>query len=63
MKKKIVNFWHEKQGTILQITLGAIMALFIGIMIAVYLIAKQADPVILDEKGRPLHSQSVPHGY
>ena len=57
MKQAIFNFWNQKQGTILQIVLGAIMVLFICIMIAVYLIAKQANPIILDEKGKPLHSQ------
>lgn len=32
---------------------GAIMALFIGILLYVYHEAKLANPVILDEKGRP----------
>ncbi len=57
MKQVVFKFWNEKQGTILQVVLGAIMVLFICIMIAVYLIARQANPIILDEKGKPLHSQ------
>lgn len=32
--------------------LGGVMLLFIGIMLYVYQGAKQANPVILDEKGR-----------
>jgi hypothetical protein len=31
--------------------LGVIMVLFIGILIATYLIAREADPVILDDHG------------
>lgn len=57
MRKSIIDFWSEKQGTIVQLTLGAIMLLFFCIMIAVYLIAKQANPILLDEKGNPRYSQ------
>lgn len=31
--------------------LGFIMVLFVGILIATYLIAREADPVILDDHG------------
>lgn len=58
MRKKLAAFYEQKPGTVWQMIMGGIMVLFICIMIAVYLIAKQANPIILDEKGKPLHSQS-----
>ncbi len=58
MKTAITDFWNKRQGHILQIVLGGIMLLFIAILIGVYLIAKQANPVILDEKGNPKYQQS-----
>jgi uncharacterized membrane protein YraQ (UPF0718 family) len=63
MKKAIIDFWSEKQGVILRIFLGAIMALFIGILVAVYFVAKQANPIFLDEKGKPVQTQSESHSY
>lgn len=55
----IKTFWAEKQGKILQFTLAGIMVLFIFIMIGVYIIARQANPIILDEKGRPLNAPAT----
>jgi hypothetical protein len=63
MRKKITNFWDRRQGHILQIVLGAIFLLFIFIMIGVYIVAKRANPVILDEKGRPMQTQQQSNGY
>lgn len=63
MKKAVINFWDEKQGTILQIFLGFIMLLFIGIMITVYVIAKRANPILLDEQGKPKYSQTTSPNY
>lgn len=54
--KKMSSKLGEKQGTILQIVLGGIMLLFIAIMIGVYLIAREANPIMLDEQGRPRHA-------
>jgi hypothetical protein len=51
--KKLTRKLGEKQGTILQIVLGGIMVMFIAIMIGVYLIAREANPIMLDEQGRP----------
>jgi len=58
MRKKISGFIAEHQGRILTFALGGIMALFIGILITVYFVAKQANPVFLDEKGRPVQTQN-----
>jgi len=37
-----------------KILLGGVMGLFVTILIVCYIIAKQADPVFLDEHGKPL---------
>ncbi|MEZ5427035.1 MAG: hypothetical protein R2747_12255 [Pyrinomonadaceae bacterium] len=58
MRKAIVNFWNEKQGTILQILLGGMIVVFLSILIGVYLIARQANPILLDEKGNPKNPQT-----
>ena len=61
--KTINEFFKAKQGTLLQLVLGGIMVLFIAIMVTVYFIAKQANPIFLDEKGRPIQSQSGSQHY
>jgi len=48
----------NKKTGFFPILLGGIMVLFIAIMITVYLIAKQANPIFLDEKGNPVQSQN-----
>ncbi|HMV47985.1 MAG TPA: hypothetical protein PKC13_13460 [Blastocatellia bacterium] len=59
MRKRFVNFLSRKQGTILVTLLGLIGVLFIGILVTAYLVARHANPVILDEHGKPMNSQSV----
>jgi len=61
--KALKAFFGEHQGTLLRLTLAATMVLFIGILIVVYFLAKQANPVFLDEKGQPVQSQSGSRGY
>lgn len=61
--KKLSEFFKAKQGKLLQLLLGGIMVLFIAIMVTVYFIARQANPIFLDEKGRPIQSQSSSHNY
>lgn len=36
-----------------KVLLGGVMALFITILIVCYVIARQANPIFLDEKGKP----------
>ena len=36
--------------------LGFVVALFIGILIFTWIVAKQANPILLDEHGRPIPS-------
>ena len=61
MRKQFFNYLSQKQGTILIAMLGLVFALFIGIMVTAYLVAKRANPVILDESGKPINSPSVVH--
>ncbi|MCW5976460.1 MAG: hypothetical protein KIT09_00205 [Bryobacteraceae bacterium] len=35
-----------------KLLLGGVIALFVGLLIATYLVARSANPVMLDEKGR-----------
>jgi len=51
----------RKRGSPLLYFLGAVMAIFIGILIFVYIVTKQTNPVFLDEHGKPLASQSAHH--
>jgi hypothetical protein len=44
-----------------KVFLGAVMALFIGILIVVYIITKQAHPILLDEHGRPIEASDSHH--
>lgn len=61
MKETISNYFEEKQGRILQFVLGGLMVLFIGILISVYFIARDANPIFLDEKGNPINSETYHH--
>ncbi len=63
MRKEIATYFGEHQGAILQYVLGTICVLFIGILILVYLLAKQANPVFLDENGKPVQTQGEPHSH
>ena len=56
--KHLSEYFANHQGKLLQLILGGIMVLFIAIMVTVYFIAKQANPIFLDEKGKPIKSQS-----
>lgn len=60
MRKRFISYLSNKQGTILALLLSLIFALFLGILVTAYLVARHADPVMLDETGRPLPSQAAP---
>ncbi len=47
----------QRQGTILKWLLSLIIVLFIGILFTAYLLARHANPVFLDEQGRPVNAQ------
>jgi len=61
MSKRFISHLSQKQGTILMTMLGLIFALFIGILVTAYVVSKRANPVILDEAGKPIHPQPVAH--
>lgn len=63
MMKKNNGFFAAKQGKILQIALSFITILFIAILIGAYLIAKRANPVFLDEQGKPVQTEGEARGY
>ncbi|MCE1204659.1 MAG: hypothetical protein LWW79_08650 [Holophagaceae bacterium] len=44
---------HKRGGGFYLTLFGLIGLLFVGILIATYQIAKKANPVMLDEQGRP----------
>lgn len=44
----------------LTILLVVVMVVFCGILIFVYVATKRANPVMLDQQGRPLHQSSEP---
>ncbi len=46
---------------VLLYVLPLVMVLFIGILIVVYVISKQANPIILDEKGKPINVETSNH--
>ena len=50
---------NKPRGAFLIYFLGMVMALFIGILIYVWIEAKKANPVMLDDKGRPQTSQTL----
>jgi hypothetical protein len=51
----------DSRGAFLPKFLGGIIVLFIGILIAAYYISKQANPVMLDEKGNLRDSHAAVH--
>lgn len=61
MKETISKIFEEKQGRFLQFVLGGAIVLFIGILIGVYFISKNANPIFLDEKGNPINSETYHH--
>ena len=46
----------------LTIFLGVIMVFFCAILIFVYVATKRANPVMLDQQGRPVNQPSQPAG-
>lgn len=58
MRKDLATFFSEHQGRILHFVLAASMVFFIAFLIVVYFVAKSENPVFLDEKGKPLQSQT-----
>ena len=47
----------EKEDLYVQLFLSFISVVFLSIVIAVYVVAKKANPVILDEHGKPIQTK------
>ena len=54
MTNSLGRFVARHQGAILRIVLGSVFALFIGILVTVYFVAREANPVMLDEHSAPI---------
>lgn len=52
-----LQYLAEKQGTLLKLLLALIVTLFLGILLSAYLIARQANPILLDEHGKPVNTR------
>lgn len=59
MKKQFGDYLARQQGRILTFVLGMVVVIFIGILATAYIIAKRANPIILDETGKPVNSQPI----
>jgi hypothetical protein len=42
-----------------KVFLGLVFALFLGMLVGVYVIAKRSNPVMLDERGEPVRAPHV----
>lgn len=62
MRRRITQYLSEKQGAILMLTLSLVTLLFIGILVTAYIVAKRANPVILDESGKPVGARLTETG-
>lgn len=58
MIRRMSDHLSQKQGTILKLILGFIFLLFLSIIFTVYMVARQVNPVLLDENGKPITVQS-----
>ncbi|MBL8171893.1 MAG: hypothetical protein JNJ50_27280 [Acidobacteria bacterium] len=61
MLRRITNYLARKQGTILTVMLSFIFLLFISILVTTYIVSKRANPILLDETGRPIPAQAGGH--
>ncbi len=52
MSTRVIGLGRKPRISFLLLVLWAVMALFIGILIYVWIETKKANPVMLDERGR-----------
>jgi len=53
------NLPKRNQGPALAYLLVFVFALFIGILVVVYVITRRSNPIMLDEHGKPVSSTSI----
>ncbi|MBI1760942.1 MAG: hypothetical protein HYR56_05840 [Acidobacteria bacterium] len=59
MINKTAQFFSRNQGTILKLLLSLIAVIFISILITAYIVARRANPIFLDEHGKPVNIQTA----
>lgn len=59
MRKRIGSYLARQQGKILTFLLGLVFVIFVGILVTAYIIAKRANPIMLDDTGKPVNAQTV----
>jgi hypothetical protein len=56
--KRAISFLSRAQGIIVRCILTFVIVLFIGILVAAYFIASEANPILLDEDGKPINAEA-----
>jgi len=56
--KRAIDFLSRTQGTIVKCILAFVVILFLGILVAAYVVARSANPVFLDEHGHPINAEA-----
>ena len=56
----MLNTQPNKRVAPLSVLLGVVFVVFCGILVFVYIATKRANPVMLDQQGRPLDQNSAP---
>jgi hypothetical protein len=56
--KRAISFLSRTQGIIVRCILTFVIVLFIGILVAAYFIASEANPILLDEDGKPINAEA-----
>jgi hypothetical protein len=59
MTNKPAQWFAYHQGTILKLLLSLIVFIFIGILITTYFVSRRANPIFLDEHGKPVNTQAA----
>jgi flagellar basal body-associated protein FliL len=53
---------EKRPPAILTVVLGVVFVVFCAILVFVFVATKHANPVMLDQQGKPLEQQSQPAG-
>lgn len=56
--KRAISFLSRTQGIIVRCILTFVIVLFLGILVAAYFIASEANPILLDEHGKPINAEA-----
>ncbi|HMW02937.1 MAG TPA: hypothetical protein PKE58_22550 [Acidobacteriota bacterium] len=54
--KKLFTLVATRQDLVLKAYFVFVVILFLSILVAAYIIAKRANPILLDEKGKPINA-------